>query len=474
MGRIFVNYRRDDAKADARQIVQNLQAKFGKSNVFFDVKSLAKGKRFDLAIDQAVARCDAMVVVIGDQWMTLTNGAGVPRIAAEDDFVRYEIERALHHNKPILPVLLDGTKMPSAEQLPPSIRELALWNSADVAHESFTEDVDAVATQLKALTARGGVSPWWIGAAAAVALVAGLAGGVFLGPELGIGGKQADLTESLVKIVDLHEEKSGLEDRLAEMQAELDAALLNQSKLGDSLKRARTETAETQNALAGLKAERDAKIGELAVVRRDLKELTENSTLAAETLSAQIEALKGERDALSDRATQAEARLASLSKDRAGLVAEIGKLQSANRKLDGDLANAQTASAASARQLAAAEEALAAARVDMTKALEREKAATDKIAELEQSLDKAKQQGFQVTNTLNRLKDDHLASANRDLAAADAENARLKEKVARLEKQRDDRAGALRTVCLAVGGVAVAAPPPTQAAIATACRSAQN
>jgi hypothetical protein len=43
-GKIFVNYRRDDAAGDARGVRDGLAAKFGETNVFMDVDDLRAGQ----------------------------------------------------------------------------------------------------------------------------------------------------------------------------------------------------------------------------------------------------------------------------------------------------------------------------------------------------------------------------------------------------------------------------------------------
>ena len=43
-GKIFVNYRRDDATGDARGVRDGLAAKFGETNVFMDVDDLRAGQ----------------------------------------------------------------------------------------------------------------------------------------------------------------------------------------------------------------------------------------------------------------------------------------------------------------------------------------------------------------------------------------------------------------------------------------------
>ena len=195
MAKIFVNYRRDDSKADAREINRVLRWRFGNGNVFFDIRSLAKGGRFDIAIDQAVGRCDAMVVIIGPRWLTLATEDGRPRLHAKDDFTRYEIERALYYNKRILPVLLDDTPMPKADDLPETIRGLTRWNAAQVRHASSEADIDEIAQHLKAMMPRKGVSGALVTTIAMTTLLAGIGGGLALerGGVLGESGARKAL-----------------------------------------------------------------------------------------------------------------------------------------------------------------------------------------------------------------------------------------------------------------------------------------
>jgi len=53
-GKIFVNYRREDARADARSIRDRLAGAFGEKTVFMDVDDLEPGERFDRKLDLLV------------------------------------------------------------------------------------------------------------------------------------------------------------------------------------------------------------------------------------------------------------------------------------------------------------------------------------------------------------------------------------------------------------------------------------
>jgi hypothetical protein len=64
-GKIFVNYRRDDAPDMAARIRDRLADTFGDTNVFMDVDHLRPGQRFDRELSKALAETDVFLAVIG-------------------------------------------------------------------------------------------------------------------------------------------------------------------------------------------------------------------------------------------------------------------------------------------------------------------------------------------------------------------------------------------------------------------------
>ena len=68
----------------------------------------------------------------GSGWMNAMDQEGQHRLLDPADFVRIEIESALERNIPVIPLLVDGVKMPPAEDLPESIRGLAFRNGISV------------------------------------------------------------------------------------------------------------------------------------------------------------------------------------------------------------------------------------------------------------------------------------------------------------------------------------------------------
>ncbi len=129
MSRFFICYRRDDSQYFARLLSERIAGVFGQGSVFLDIDNIPVGVDFRNAIEYAVSNCDAMLVVIGNEWATARGISGLPRIQDPNDFVRLEVEYALRVGLPVIPVLVDGAAMPHADQLPEALRQLAYRNA---------------------------------------------------------------------------------------------------------------------------------------------------------------------------------------------------------------------------------------------------------------------------------------------------------------------------------------------------------
>jgi hypothetical protein len=132
MTMIMVSYRRNDAQDVAGRISDYLIAKYGEKSVFFDVDSIPTGVNYHTRIEGAILQSDVMVAVIGQGWLGANSNGKPPRVYDPGDPVRVEIETALQHKKPILPLLVNGAKMPEESELPDSLHELHFYNAAKV------------------------------------------------------------------------------------------------------------------------------------------------------------------------------------------------------------------------------------------------------------------------------------------------------------------------------------------------------
>uniref|UniRef100_UPI0025CB8C57 toll/interleukin-1 receptor domain-containing protein n=1 Tax=uncultured Hyphomicrobium sp. TaxID=194373 RepID=UPI0025CB8C57 len=153
-GKIFINYRREDTRADAARMRDRLAAAFGASNVFMDVDNLMAGQRFDQELAKALNECDVLLAVIGPQWEPLL--AERARSGGRD-YVREEIAEALERGVIVIPVLIERVPVPAADRLPEDIRPLVLHQKHDVSHERFGRDVAELIQAIKQM--RGAHGP---------------------------------------------------------------------------------------------------------------------------------------------------------------------------------------------------------------------------------------------------------------------------------------------------------------------------
>jgi hypothetical protein len=60
-----------------------------------------------------------------------------------------QIGTALKRGIRVIPILLESTQVPKADQLPDDLKELALRTGLDVRHASFNEDMERLIRELK-------------------------------------------------------------------------------------------------------------------------------------------------------------------------------------------------------------------------------------------------------------------------------------------------------------------------------------
>src|SRR5262249_25598405 len=113
-GTIFINYRRHDSTGTAGRLHDRLAQSFGRNNLFMDVDHIPPGVDFVNHLDAQVARCDVFLVVIGPSWLEVSNENGERRLDDPGDFVAREITTALARDIRVIPVLVDGARMPTA------------------------------------------------------------------------------------------------------------------------------------------------------------------------------------------------------------------------------------------------------------------------------------------------------------------------------------------------------------------------
>lgn len=166
MANIFISYRREDTGGHAGRLCDRLTARFGDAHVFMDLADIAPGQDFTKSIDETIAACDCVIVVIGPRWLE----AMQTRAAAAEDFVRHEISAALRRGVRVIPVLVGGARMPTVEQLPAAMSELRHRNALEVRDERFDTDVAILAD---AIDSRHSRTPRLVPVVAVAGVVAG-------------------------------------------------------------------------------------------------------------------------------------------------------------------------------------------------------------------------------------------------------------------------------------------------------------
>jgi hypothetical protein len=189
MPKLLISYRRSDSDAMAGRIRDNLAAYYGNDAVFIDVDNIPIGTDFRDHIRKAFGDHDMLIAVVGQKWLGQRKG-GRTRIQEETDPVRVEIEMALQKNMPVVPVLVNGARMPKPQELPDSIKAFSFRNAAEIdSGRDFRHHMDGVIRSIDSIlgadarkTYRPGRSPsrsrillWALGCAALVLIgVAGL------------------------------------------------------------------------------------------------------------------------------------------------------------------------------------------------------------------------------------------------------------------------------------------------------------
>jgi hypothetical protein len=152
MPSVFINYRRDDTPGYSGRIHDRLAALFGTQAVFMDLDDIRPGVNFVRAIEEGVAACEVMLVLIGKRWLDSRDSSGRRRIDNPEDFVRLEIAKGLERNVRVIPLLVNNASMPAEKDLPPELARLASIQAMQLSDERWEYDLGQL------LAAIGGAS----------------------------------------------------------------------------------------------------------------------------------------------------------------------------------------------------------------------------------------------------------------------------------------------------------------------------
>lgn len=145
---IFISYRRSSAFV-VDHIHEKLTSRFEASSIFLDRSDIEPGARFPDKIRTAVTRASVVLVIIGKDWIAAQDQRTYRRrLDMPDDWVRQELELALRGEGAVIPVLIEGAEMPTAEQLPESLAALVERHAIVLSREHFREDVERLVKEI--------------------------------------------------------------------------------------------------------------------------------------------------------------------------------------------------------------------------------------------------------------------------------------------------------------------------------------
>lgn len=123
---LFISYRRSDSGRMAARISRAMRYPWRVGHALFrDTDAISAGVNFLTVLLNALRESKVVLVLIGPDWLNLTNANGKRRLDDPSDMVRREIVTALSNDKTVIPVLINGAQMPPAADLPDGLRALA-------------------------------------------------------------------------------------------------------------------------------------------------------------------------------------------------------------------------------------------------------------------------------------------------------------------------------------------------------------
>ncbi len=246
----------------AGRLHDRLAQTFGRDKLFMDVDHIPAGADFVAHLNNQVAECDVVLAIIGPNWLRAKDKAGQRRLHQPDDFVAIEIAAALARDTLVIPVLVDGARMPKENDLPDTLKPLARRQAVQVRHAHFGHDAEALIARMRKALGQEAVGPgqWRVPlvavVAAALLLLIGWGGYAFIQKREG-----AELQRVIALKAEAEAKRKADEaerQRLASLRAEQERQARAAAEA--DVKR-KAEEARQQQAALSAEQERRAKTG---------------------------------------------------------------------------------------------------------------------------------------------------------------------------------------------------------------------
>lgn len=145
--KIFISYRQDDSSGYVNHLQETLVNRYGKDQVFRDIRSLKAGDDFVEVINKEVTSSNVVLVVIARSWLS-----SIKQKQAEGkvDHVRMEVAAALKARGSVLvvPVLVQGAPFPAKDDLPDDLQDLGKPHASILSDRWWQQDVERLIAEL--------------------------------------------------------------------------------------------------------------------------------------------------------------------------------------------------------------------------------------------------------------------------------------------------------------------------------------
>ena len=150
---IVISYRRKDSNDVTRSIYHRLVERYGERSVYIDINSIQPSADYRVHIRRTLERALVVLAVIGNEWSgPRKNGAA--RIFDVDDPVRMEVETTLASRRAVMPILVNGARMPVEAEVPDSLKPLPYLHAVEVrSGDDFSSDLRRLCRAIDRLTA---------------------------------------------------------------------------------------------------------------------------------------------------------------------------------------------------------------------------------------------------------------------------------------------------------------------------------
>jgi hypothetical protein len=109
------------------------------------MRSPGDGGPVFVVLEQRLASCKVMLVLIGPRWLTAIDEEGHLRLDNPEDWVRLEVSSALRRGITVIPVKVGGAELPKKSSLPSDMRSLLDHQATTVSTTGFRNGMKAFA-----------------------------------------------------------------------------------------------------------------------------------------------------------------------------------------------------------------------------------------------------------------------------------------------------------------------------------------